>query len=108
MRVKGGFRARFNLDGTPNIVRSVGIDGGIPQREALAIGIVSVDLDAAKVRCLLSGFEKLPQQSRKPLYEGTVDIVLTCLANSVETRSTFLAAECFQLFDRRGLPDVIP
>jgi len=38
----------------------------------------------------------------------TIDVVLACLADGIEARSAFLAAQCLQLLDLRGLADVIP
>jgi hypothetical protein len=58
VRIRGGFRARFDLHRSPNVVRSIGGDGGIPKQQALPVRIVWIGLDASKIGRHLAGLEQ--------------------------------------------------
>ena len=63
MRVKGGFRAGFDLDCPPYVGSSVGGYGWIPKQQALPIWIVRVGFDTRPASgAMLGTLQQLAQQ----------------------------------------------
>ena len=50
MRVKGGFRARFDLDGPTDIRIALCGRGGIPEKQALTVVVIGIGFNACAIR----------------------------------------------------------
>jgi hypothetical protein len=96
----------FDLHRTPNVVRSIGGDGGIPKQQALPVRIVWIGFDASKIGRHLGGLKQSSEQGRKLLQEWAVNVILARLPNGVETRCAFFAAQRLQLHNRGRLAKV--
>lgn len=108
MRVKGRLRARFDLDGATNVRIAFRGHGGIPEKQALTVGVVWIGFYTATIRLYLCGLECLPQQQIQPLQHRALDVLLTGCFDGIQAGVALLPAQSFQLLEGRGLADVLP
>ena len=60
MRVKGGLRARFDLDGATDVRIAFYGRGGIPKKQTLTVRVSGIGFHTRTIRVQIRSLERLP------------------------------------------------